>query len=238
MIPAPPRISAPPRRESRPRPAVSSAPALAPPRDLPCPGPHPAARPAPRGSSPATRPKANDADISTLPPRHQRFRPTTRLSARAMHVGCRVSSTRLCVTLGTMLTSAPSHHKPDGICRSNNSMNVALYLIDSVERHVHGKSARGAAWRLRLAVNVRRTQRVALVRGAGLSSGAPVARHRVEHTAEWAGRRDSEDPAPTPCLAWGREIPPVRRKLPNGTMGGLARVRARLGTWQGLHGYA
>ena len=34
------------------------------------------------------------------------------------------------------------------------------------------------------------------------------------------------------------EIPPVRRKLPNGTMGGLARVRARLGTWRGLHGYA
>ena len=221
MIPAPPRISAPPRRETCP------APALTPPR-----GPPPEAhRPqlAPRlttQTSPLFRHATRDSAQQTP------------LSARAMHVGCRVSSTRLCVTLGTMLTSAPSHHKPDGICRSNNSMNVALYLIDSVERHIHGKSARGAAWRLRLAVNVRRTQRVALVRGAGLSSGAPVARHRVEHTAEWAGRRDSEDPAPTPCLAWGREIPPVRRKLPNGTMGGLARVRARLGTWQGLHGYA
>ena len=82
MIPAPPRISAPPR------PAASPAPTLAPPRDLPCPALTP-----PRGPSPATRPKANDADISTLPPRHQRFRPTTPLSARAMHVGCRVSST-------------------------------------------------------------------------------------------------------------------------------------------------
>src|SRR6185312_1127750 len=65
------------------------------------------------------------------------------------------------------------------------------------------ESQLAAAWRLRLAVNVRRTQRVALVRGAGLSSGAPVARHRVEHAADRAGRRDSEDPAPTPRLAWG-----------------------------------
>ena len=44
-------------------------------------------------------------------------------------------------------------------------------------------------------------------------------------------------PVRRPSRAQG-EIPPVRRKLPNGTMGGLARVRARLGTWQGLHGYA
>jgi len=56
MIPAPPRISAPPRRESRadPRPAPTSPrPRLPrPPRSLP------------RGPSPATRLKANDADIS------------------------------------------------------------------------------------------------------------------------------------------------------------------------------
>jgi len=221
MIPAPPRISAPPRRETCP------APALTPPRGPP-----------PEAHRPQLAPRLT---TQTSPP----FRHATRDSAQQRHSLPELCTSavafrrlRLCVTLGTMLTSAPSHHNPTGICRSNNSMNVALYLIDSVERHIHGKSARGAAWRLRLAVNVRRTQRVALVRGAGLSSGAPVARHRVEHTAEWAGRRDSEDPAPTPCLAWGREIPPVRRKLPNGTMGGLARVRARLGTWQGLHGYA
>jgi len=41
------------------------------------------------------------------------------------------------------------------------------------------------------------------------------------------------------CLAGRRgEIPPVRRKLLDGTMGGLGRVRARPGTWRGLHGYA
>jgi hypothetical protein len=40
------------------------------------------------------------------------------------------------------------------------------------------------------------------------------------------------------CLAYRRGVPPVRRKLPVGTIGGLARVRVRLGTWRGLHGYA
>ena len=116
-------------------------------------------------------------------------------------------------------------------------MNVTLYLIDSVERHIHGKSARGAAWRLRLAVNVRMTQRVALVRGAGYPRGRSSL-GIVPSTPPNGSVGDSEDPAPTPRLARGHEIPPVRRKLPNGTMGGLARVRARLGTWQGLHGYA
>jgi hypothetical protein len=55
-----------------------------------------------------------------------------------------------------------------GTCRSNNSMNVTLYLIDSVERHIHGKSARGVAWRLGLAVDVRMAQRVVPVRGSRL----------------------------------------------------------------------
>ena len=30
----------------------------------------------------------------------------------------------------------------------------------------------------------------------------------------------------------------IRSMATRGTMGGLARVRARLGTWRGLHGYA
>jgi len=33
------------------------------------------------------------------------------------------------------------------------------------------------------------TQRVALVRERACPRGAPVARHRVEHAAEWVGRR-------------------------------------------------
>ena len=225
MIPAPPRISAPPRPAAR--------------RALP--------RPSPRRE--AHRPQlAPRLTTQTSPP----FRHATRDSAQQLHSPPELCTSavafrrlRLYVVLGTMFTSAPSHHNPTGIFRSNNSMNVALYLIDSVERHIHGKSARGAAWRLRLAVDVRMAQRVVPVgEQAGTGQGGRLvfwgrpSLGIVPSTPTNGSVGDPEDPARTPRLTWGREIPPVRRKLPNGTMGGLARVRARLGTWQGLHGYA
>ena len=96
--------------------------------------------------SPAARPKANDADIShssatpqEIPPNNSTPVPARPHPARPSYAR-RLSCHRrlcLCVPLGTMLISAPSHHNPMGTCPSNNSMNVALYLIDSVERHIH-----------------------------------------------------------------------------------------------------
>jgi hypothetical protein len=130
-------------------------------------------------------------------------RPCLRLSARPLTPLCPSYARRLSriVDYTCASGSAPCLPRPPhpttrwGICRSNNSMNVALYLIDSVERHIHGKSARGVAWRLWLAVDVRMAQRVVPVRGSRLVpvggadwSSRGVARHRVEHAAEWGGR--------------------------------------------------
>jgi len=234
MIPAPPRISAPPR------PAASPAPTLAPPRDLPCPALTP-----PRGPSPATRPKANDADISTLPPRHQRFRPTTPLSARAMHVGCRVSSTTPVRHAWHHAYLGPLTPQPDGYLPLEQ-FNECGALPNRFSRAPHSwkVSSRGG-----VAAEVSGGREDGAAGGTGGGAGwyrsgeqaCPRGRPSlgiVPSTPTSGSVGDPEDPGPTPRLAWGREIPPVRRKLPNGTMGGLARVRARLGTWQGLHGYA
>src|SRR6185312_8720968 len=129
-------------------------------------------------------------------------RPCLRLSARPLTPLCPSYARRLsrAVDYTCASRSAPCLPRPPhtttrwGTCRSNNSMNVTLYLIDSVERHIHGKSARGVAWRLGLAVDVRMAQRVVPVRGSRLVPvGGPdwssrgVARHRAEYAAGWAG---------------------------------------------------
>jgi len=129
----------PPTRQFPALPAASSRPApVAAPRPPPVPRPRPprsAARlPAPAFppapvSGPGPRPPRSAARLSV----HGRCR----LFPRAMPVGCRMPSTAP-VLPAAPYSPQPLHTTPrQGICRSNNSMNVAFYLIDPVERHIH-----------------------------------------------------------------------------------------------------
>jgi len=228
MIPAPPRISAPPRRETCP------APALTPPRGPP-----------PEAHRPQLAPRLT---TQTSPP----FRHATRdsaqqtpLSARAMHVGCRVSSTTPVRHAWHHAYLGPLTPQPDGYLPLEQ-FNECGALPNRFSRAPHSwkVSSRGG-----VAAEVSGGREDGAAGGTGGGAGwyrsgeqaCPRGRPSlgiVPSTPTNGSVGDPEDPARTPRLTWGREIPPVRRKLPNGTMGGLARVRARLGTWQGLHGYA
>src|SRR5689334_19098575 len=104
-----------------------------------------------------------------------------------------------------MLTLAPSHNTPTGYLLLEQ-FNECGVLPDRFGRVPHSlKVSSRAAWRLRLAVDVRLAQRVVPVRGA-----------------DWYG-----------------DVNPARSVKVTERYDERARaVRARLGTWQGLHGYA
>jgi hypothetical protein len=201
MIPAPPRSSAPPPASPGPRPRPfprreaspeAYRPQLAPrlttqtsptlpyaTRDSPQ-RPHPRSRPA----SPTRRRVPPPA-----PATGSRPAPACASSPRAMSVDCRAPS--------TMPASHPPHYahlspltpQPDGYLSLEqfNECGVLPHRLGRAPHSLKVSSRGGVAPEVSGGREDDATGGTG--QGAGLSSGAPVARHRVEHAAEWVGRR-------------------------------------------------
>jgi hypothetical protein len=236
MIPAPPRISAPPRPAPSPASEVHR-PQLAPrltTQTLP-PFRH-ATRDSPNGSTPRSRP-ASPHPPPVPRPRCLRFpalcppRSAARLPPAPFHprlfarsyarlLSCVVDYA--CASRSAPCLPQPLTPQPDGYL-SLEQFNECGSLPHRFGRAPHSLkvSSRGG---VAAGVSGGREDDAAgdTGQGSGLVLGGTrrSASCRARRRMGWSATLKTRHAAPS----LGREIPPVRRKLPNGTMGGLARV--------------